>query len=575
MKVIEPEFRKITLKTYKYILLCVLIPIVCFTFFYQAKMIYTEKREYEKENTETADACLDVINNIWKTGTELTINLSSNSDAILFNRTDRSQYSSTMLTRFDRLMRKIWNISNYMEYVEDIVLVFYDPVYYVYTGGGQSTSYVPEYSDNTLNDAIRYTKDLVSEKTDSQWDLHNDLLYCYLRADETSTNPIGCSISFNCTQIRSQLRTYLNENQYISLTDEDGHTLLGIGHVCDTIESTDITHTEDGWHQVIQLTVPGGNWNLVFDSREDRFQARLSSAVWQCFLLLLLLIVLTAILALVITITVCRPYRIIANLLTTPVQDAHSLQNYADADDLGIIHDLITETKYQLFAAQNEMASSHQLLKSAQFLALQSQISPHFLHNTLESINWKAIALFNGKDNEVSDMVCDLSLLMRLSMKTDEKPISLREEIDHAKVYLRIQQHRFPDCFNVQWDIPDAYLNTSVIAISLQPLLENAISHGIKRVHHFGLIRIQAVADDQWLHISVIDNGFGFSEASLKQTQAMLAESVLHTSEHVGLFNVNQRIKLAFPGSPGVTIDSSDSTKTVVTMHVPYQPHKK
>lgn len=570
MKIVEPGFRKIINKTYKYILLCVLIPIVCFTILYQGRLVISEKHRMENENRVTAEACMDFLDNLWHTGSTISYSLINSSDAISFSNKDRTTLSGTMVKRFSNIRQHLSSITAYTDYVSDAVMIFRDPTYYLHANGGYTTLYADDVSATIqTNSSIDFASKYITDETADGWYTSRNLLFFYLSQSGLSKQSVSCLLSFNITEITQQLTSHLNDAGLL-LLDSDGETLIRIGNVSNAPATSGIEYRSGEWQHIVRLTSETSSWTIVLSGTEDRFKEALDSAIIQCLLILVLLIVLGALVAFIITISVCRPYKAIAQLLSTPVQDSGTLESYAEADDLGIIRDLISESKYRLYAAQNEMNSSRQLLKSAQFLALQAQINPHFIHNTLETINWKVLSLYKGKPNEISDMICDLSQLMRLSIKTDDTLIPLRNEIEHAKVYLRIQQKRFPDKFDVTWDIPDKYLDTPVVALTLQPLIENSISHGIKPANRHGTISIKADDENGRLRISIADDGLGFSEAALKKARQMLAETVLQTNEHVGLFNVNQRLKLAFPEKASLTIDSTPGKGCCITVYLPF-----
>ena len=568
MKIVEPGFKRIINKTYKYILLCVLIPIVCFTILYQSRLVLSEKHRMESENRITAQSCMSVLDDLWHTGSTISYSLLSSSDTISFSNKDRTTLSGTMVKRFSDIRQQLACITAYTDYVSDAVMIFHDPTYYLHANGGYIKLYDNNRATIQTNSSIDYATNYITDETKDGWYANRNLLYFYLSQSGFPKQPVSCLLAFNLTEITQQLKALLNDSGLL-LLDADGNPLMSIGNTADAPSTTGIAYLDGEWKHIIHITSDVSGWTITLSGNEARFNEALHNAITQCLLILVLLIVLGALVAFIITMSVCRPYKAIAQLLSTPVQDSVTLESYAEADDLGIIRDLISESKYRLYAAQNEMNSSRQLLKSAQFLALQAQINPHFIHNTLETINWKVLSLYKGKPNEISDMICDLSQLMRLSIKTDDTPIPLRNEIEHAKVYLRIQQKRFPDKFDVTWDIPEKYLDTLVVALTLQPLLENAISHGIKPANRHGTIDIRADEVDGKLRISVSDDGIGFSADALKKAQQMLAESVLHTNEHVGLFNVNQRLKLAFPDKASLTIDSTPGKGCRITMYLP------
>lgn len=217
---------------------------------------------------------------------------------------------------------------------------------------------------------------------------------------------------------------------------------------------------------------------------------------------------------------------------------------------------------------EQELERRLERLNKAQSLALQSQISPHFLFNTLESINWKAIHLFKGR-NEVSDMVESLARLMQESMESQNYLIPLHVEIEHLKRYLAIIQYRFKDLITIHWKIDQSLLNFKVNKLSLQPLIENAIKHGINPKRQNGDIWITIEDAAPFIRIEVKDNGAGVNREKQKMIQQRLNDIEATQDEHIGLQNVNQRLKLIFGETYGLTIESIEGQETILSFTIP------
>ena len=208
------------------------------------------------------------------------------------------------------------------------------------------------------------------------------------------------------------------------------------------------------------------------------------------------------------------------------------------------------------------------LLKKAQSIALQSQINPHFFNNTLQTINWKAISLL-GRENDISIMSEALSSMLRLALENTDIIVPFSQEVEHANMYLKIQEKRYGDKFQVQWDIPEDVLNCKTIRILLQPIIENSIYHGIKMLSGQGIIKVSARVCDQIVELMVHDNGTGMSPSQVESINEQMQKDMITESRHIGLSNVNQRIKLSFGEEYGVNIQS-DMSGTTVTVIFPY-----
>lgn len=194
---------------------------------------------------------------------------------------------------------------------------------------------------------------------------------------------------------------------------------------------------------------------------------------------------------------------------------------------------------------------------------LQTQINPHFLYNTLDSIVWLAEA---QRDKDVIQMVTSLSVFFRNSLSKGRTIISVAAEQEQVKSYLEIQKIRYSDILDYEICIADSMQNASIPKLTLQPLVENAIYHGIKHKRGVGMIRITGEEDKGTLLFKVEDNGAGMSREQLQKLRQDIEEEK-HTG--LGLLNVHQRIKLYFGKEFGMQIDSGEGKGTTVTIRIP------
>ena len=210
-------------------------------------------------------------------------------------------------------------------------------------------------------------------------------------------------------------------------------------------------------------------------------------------------------------------------------------------------------------------------LRKAELRTLQAQINPHFLYNTLDAIVWKAEA---GEKDEVIQLTSALSDFFRISLSSGADWIPIGQEKKHIEGYLRIQQTRYRDILKYEIDIPDEIGDYYILKLLLQPLVENALYHGIKNKRGGGTIKVSAVQKDSYLLFSVKDTGSGMSEEQLNRLKDKLKKGQSSVSEGgsggFGLVNVNMRIRLYYNLQEGLRIESN-SEGTEVTFKVPYR----
>lgn len=211
------------------------------------------------------------------------------------------------------------------------------------------------------------------------------------------------------------------------------------------------------------------------------------------------------------------------------------------------IHSLVLKT------AQGEREK-----RTAELRILQAQINPHFLYNTLDTLQFKA---YDTNDKEMVDMIRSLSTFFRISLSKGKELIPLEKELEHVKSYLTIQKIRFQDVLSYEFDI-QAEGSFLVLKLILQPLAENAIQHGIRPKLEPGWIHIRVWQQGDNLIMEVEDNGVGITEERLRRLKQELKEGTAR--ESYGLVNVNNRIRLLYGQDSGVVIESEEGKGTCV-----------
>jgi two-component system sensor histidine kinase YesM len=207
--------------------------------------------------------------------------------------------------------------------------------------------------------------------------------------------------------------------------------------------------------------------------------------------------------------------------------------------------------------------------KEADMQALQAQINPHFLYNTLASIHWMALM---KQDNTTAEMVGSLSDFLRFSLNKGVEFCRVEQEIAHARHYGNIQSIRFPDKFELLFSIDPKLLEQTMLKLLLQPLIENALIHGAQKKAGKSMIHVEGVMDGALMTFVVEDSGIGMSPDKLKDIRGQLAGLTEHTpveTSSYGLRNVHQRLLLHYGSGAGLRIDSTEGVGTCVAFTIP------
>jgi two-component system sensor histidine kinase YesM len=273
---------------------------------------------------------------------------------------------------------------------------------------------------------------------------------------------------------------------------------------------------------------------------------------------------------------------IISASINVPIKKLHDVTTTITGEDLQALVttnnvDEITELgiSFNLMIGQirdllNAKILEQENLKKAELRALQAQINPHFLYNTLDTIVWMAES---NKPDQVIEIVRALSSFFRIALSRGKDWISLRQEIEHVQSYLTIQKMRYRDILDYKIDVDESLLDSTTLKLTLQPLVENALYHGIKTKRTGGNIVVSAQrGDGDRVVLQVRDDGVGFTPYKLAQIREMLSgETDVITMKEggFGLENVNKRIKLYYGPQYGLAIESQYRGGTKVTVTIP------
>lgn len=299
----------------------------------------------------------------------------------------------------------------------------------------------------------------------------------------------------------------------------------------------------------------------------ELYEHKLSTMKLQIIGILLLLMIIIFILAYVASVRSYSPLNEIISFLDNSQPPADSIEEEDKNELMYIINSIQTHINDKTKMAEI-LEERMKLLRKSQYDMLQTQINPHFLYNTLETINWMAYNLSNS-ENPVSKSLINLASFFRNTL-TSGYFVSIENEIKYTKEYVNILALRYGDLFDIEWDIDESILSYTIIKICLQPIIENAVYHGIKQKNDKGLIKIKGLCDDNNIILIVSDDGIGIEKDALDELNKTLSEtSFTNEKSHIGLSNVNQRIKIIFGDSYGIHVESTVGVGTDVYVTIP------
>lgn len=258
-----------------------------------------------------------------------------------------------------------------------------------------------------------------------------------------------------------------------------------------------------------------------------------------------------------------RQYRSVATVMQILDQPEKLHRQNGLLNEFFYIANSISDISRQKQDISNELSEKMYLLKSAQIAALQAQINPHFLFNTLQLINLSIIKEVRG-DNLATQLISQLSSLVRIAYDTENYMVTVEKELETTQTYLHIQQARYKEQLHIRCDFEPDCLPCRTIKLILQPLVENSILHGLKAKEAPWHIWLGGRIEGEELVFTVSDNGTGIDPQTMQALNAVFAQNRIDRHEKVGISNVNQRLKLVYGRKCSMHIQTNETGGTTI-----------
>ena len=309
----------------------------------------------------------------------------------------------------------------------------------------------------------------------------------------------------------------------------------------------------------------GDAWRIVTLISYDEVFSNLDQTAILNNLMIILLSCCTIIGVFIISRTISRPIiKLRDSMVDYPVKSGELSREGVSSLEVDSLYDSYAKQMNTIEDLIAKIESDKQKLSDLQFQSLQAQINPHFLFNTLNNI--KMMAFIKGCE-EVGQMIAELGKLLEVSIYFNTPVVTIGEELDYVTSYVNLQNIHFEGRMVLDNRIPERLWKYQIVKFTLQPILENSIKHGF--LNPMDVYRIELTAEElsDAIIIHVKDNGTGFSGEKLKEIREKLLTR--EETKRVGLYNINERIKLSFGAEFGIEIDSIEEEYTVVTVRIP------
>ena len=330
--------------------------------------------------------------------------------------------------------------------------------------------------------------------------------------------------------------------------------------------SNQLTTFDDGKFYLQSAAIDKTDWYMVNVLPKSSILSTIKTQRNYLFIIVILTIIMAIILAAyLVKVINKRLFQVIDGMRQVP--NGH-LNNYIENDSSDEVGELIDNYNYMISKMSVLIDEQYKLgkeVKNAELKALQSQINPHFLYNTLDMINWMAQKNMN---KEISIAVKNLAKFYKLSLNKGKDIVTIKDEVEHSKLYVNLQNMRYDNRITLITKLDESLMNCSIPKITFQPIIENSINHGILgRGMENGSILISGYISQNNLIIQISDDGIGIEKEVLP---LILKENNLQTKgSGYGLKNINQRIKLLYGESYGLSFTSNYGFGTTVEITLP------
>ncbi|WP_248927592.1 sensor histidine kinase [Paenibacillus hamazuiensis] len=405
-------------------------------------------------------------------------------------------------------------------------------------------------------------------------------------------NPRPIVSALDNLRIGPQSRSYIMDSGGLILaeTGKAETQAADIDRLLQTKGAARIASSADGANLIVAADEQLFKWTVVSVIPKAGFQVQLEEANRFFLVVIILLLAAAVVLATVMSRSISAPIvRLVREMRAVERGNLHALLEIRSFEEMNYLAANFNSMVARVRKLVERMRIATASEKNAQIYALQSQVNPHFLYNTLDMIYWE---LDESNNERLGNIVLALSKMFRYSSEWEHSDVTLREELDQTHNYLHIIEARSGNFSEIRIDIPDEWLHFPIPKMTLQPLIENAVIHGLSKQEKPGIICVDMEIGEQDMSIRIRDNGIGIPAPKLQELQTVLDKVTQLEMQHfeeeershrvpepfhprgtekagIGLTNVHRRLVLKFGRLYGLHIDSEPDRGTTVTIRLP------
>ncbi len=333
-------------------------------------------------------------------------------------------------------------------------------------------------------------------------------------------------------------------------------------------ENYDVLKIGKSKYFCVRGTISNPSWNYICLIPYDYISDTINMSMLLSLSVILFCVIMSLILSRLLIRSIMKDFYLLIQKMDAFGKDESKLPDIGGhydhrKDEIGMLHNQFDQMAIKLQLLIQENYVNEILRKDAKIKALESQINPHFLYNTLESVNWRAKAI---GEKEISLMIESLGSLLRVTLGNKDTQHTVADDLDIVKCYINIQKIRFPDRLSFIENVEPSILHVEIPLLILQPLVENAINYGMEESIDVCHIEIEGHIYDETVFISIINSGSQFEEHLLEKLNK---QEVIPHGFGIGLLNIHQRIQLTYGSSYGLNLYNKDEDTAVAQVTIP------
>lgn len=456
-------------------------------------------------------------------------------------------------------------------------------IYVIGQNGGQYRSNSLSFSSDDINESQLYSQIVSSEKplwfythgkSIAATVIDGDYFSVGQRIIDKSTGNVSGIVIVEIkadTLIRIIKASGIIPQGSFSIFDRENPVYSSTNNILDLRENAivkkdNIYYTPDNKSYIVESEKLISGWDLISSIEMSKIRRESSSIALVIILLTLSVTIVAIIISLLISAKITRPLENLKREMQNVEKGDFTVRLKTNSNnEIGQLVTVFNNMLGTLDFQMKKIYENQNNLRKAHLQVLHSQIKPHFLYNTLDSIIWLAR---DGRTDDIIIMTTALVSLLRISLRNGFECVTIAEEITHVESYLTIQKIRYGENLQYEIDVPEELQHYYIPKFLLQPLVENSINHGIQKSHSIGKVLVTCVSEGEFLHFKVIDSGVGISNKRLAEINSMQYDL---NSGSIGIKNVAQRLQLYFQSKAKIWLEQNPDKGCTANIILPIQ----